>query len=133
MRLDDPFDDLLASLAGFHRSWLIYVGLELGLFQALRDAGERGMTSAELAQAVDCAPIGIDVWAWAADAHELATLEDGRLRADSEVSEILLDEELPEFLGGQFVHSVVASMDWSSGRAGPFLNDPTDTTSRSSA
>src|SRR5919198_604565 len=64
MRLDDPFDDLLASLAGFHRSWLIYVGLELGLFQALRDAGERGMTSAELAQAVDCAPIGIDVWAW---------------------------------------------------------------------
>jgi SAM-dependent methyltransferase len=29
------------------------------------------------------------------------------------VSAILLDEHLPEFLGGQFVHAVVASMDWS--------------------
>jgi ubiquinone/menaquinone biosynthesis C-methylase UbiE len=113
MRLDDRFDELLASLAGFHRSWLIYIGLELGLFQALRDAGESGITPAELAARVGCHPTGIDVWAWAADAHQLATLEDGRLRADPEVAEILLDAELPEFLGGQIVHSVVASLDWS--------------------
>jgi SAM-dependent methyltransferase len=113
MRLDDRFDDLLASLAGFHRSWLIYLGLELGLFQMLRDAGERGLTPMELAATAGCEPAGIEVWAWAADAHELATLEDGRLRTEHEVAEILLDTELPEFLGGQFVHSVVASMDWS--------------------
>ena len=27
---DDRFDDLIASLGGFHRSWLVYLGLELG-------------------------------------------------------------------------------------------------------
>src|SRR5436189_4563996 len=33
MALDDRFDDLIASLGGFHRSWLVYLGLELGLFR----------------------------------------------------------------------------------------------------
>ena len=32
MALDDRFDDLIASLGGFHRSWLVYLGIELGLF-----------------------------------------------------------------------------------------------------
>src|SRR5919205_1030323 len=50
MRLDDRFDDLLASLAGFHRSWLVALGLEGGLFRALRDAGEQGLTPAALPQ-----------------------------------------------------------------------------------
>ena len=113
MRLDDRFDDLVASLAGFHRSWLIFLGIELGLFDALREAGDAGLTPAELASAVGCDAGAIDVWAWAADAHQLATFENGRLRTEDEVAEILLDAEIPEFLGGQFVHTVVASMDWS--------------------
>ena len=43
---DDRFDDLIASLGGFHRSWLIYLGMELGLFAALRRAGDGGLTVA---------------------------------------------------------------------------------------
>ena len=39
MRLDDRFDDLVASLGGFYRTWYVYVGLELGLLERLRDAG----------------------------------------------------------------------------------------------
>jgi hypothetical protein len=27
---EDRFDDLIASLGGFHRSWLVYLGIELG-------------------------------------------------------------------------------------------------------
>ena len=30
MGLDDRFDDLIASLGGFHRSWLVYLGIETG-------------------------------------------------------------------------------------------------------
>ena len=41
-------------------------------------------------------------------------LEGDRLALDEDVAVILLDEQRPEFLGGQFVHSVVASMDWGS-------------------
>jgi SAM-dependent methyltransferase len=112
MQLDDRFDDLVASLAGFHNTWLVYLGVELGLLSHLRAAGPAGLTTAELAAASGCRPEAVDVWAWAADAHELATYHDGRLTIDEPTAIVLLDEQRPEFLGGQFVHSVVASLDW---------------------
>ena len=112
MRPDDRFDDMLSSLGGFYRSWLIYLGLELGLFRRLLDAGADGMTPQELAEAAGCDAGAIEVWVWAADSHDLAAFEGGRLTVDSETAAVLLDERAPEFLGGQFVHAVVASLDW---------------------
>lgn len=112
MGLDDRFDDLIASLGGFHRSWLIYLGIELGLFQRVREAGTAGITTSELAAATDCHPPAVEAWAWAADAHDLATLEGDRLMSHDDVAIILLDADRPEFLGGQFIHATVASLDW---------------------
>ncbi len=112
MAAADPFDDLLESLGGFYRSWLIYLGLELGLFEALRRAGDAGLAPAELAQATGCDPDAIGLWAWAADAHDLAELEGGRLRVDPEVAGTLLDQDRVGYLGGQFIHGVVATLDW---------------------
>ena len=108
----DRFDDLIASLGGFYRSWLIYVGLELGLFAALRRAGSTGLTTQELAAATSTHGPAVEVWAWAVHAHELASHEDGRLTIDEDVAEILLDDQRAEYLGGQFAHALVASMDW---------------------
>ena len=45
MGSDDRFDDLIDSLAGFHRTWLVYLGVELGLFERLRSAGSGGLTA----------------------------------------------------------------------------------------
>jgi hypothetical protein len=112
MALDDRFDDLIASLGGFHRSWLVYLGIELGLFERIREAGPAGMTADDLATLAGCRREAIEVWVWAADAHDLVTLEDGRLRGDDDVAAILLDGHRPEYLGGQFVHATVASLDW---------------------
>jgi SAM-dependent methyltransferase len=112
MDLDERFDDVVAGLAGFHRTWLAYLGLELGMFRALRDAGPTGLTPAALADVTGCQVEAIDAWAWAADAHELATMDDGRIAIDDDTAVILLDEQRPEYLGGQFVHAVVASLDW---------------------
>ena len=112
MRLDDRFDDLVTSLGGFYRSWLIYLGLDLGLFARLREAGQAGFSAAELAQATGTQPEAIEVWAWAVDAHDLANFEGGRLVVNEDVAAILLDDRIPEFLGGQFSHAVVASLDW---------------------
>jgi SAM-dependent methyltransferase len=109
---DDRFDDLVASLAGFHRSWLVYLGLELGLFARIRAAGREGIAPAELAAATETRPEAVTAWSEAADAHDLAILEEGRLTLDDDVANILLDDHRAEFLGGQFVHAVVASMDW---------------------
>ena len=109
---DERYDELIASLGGFHRSWLVYLGLELGLFAAVRAARDEGLTPAELAMATGTHPEAIEAYAWASDAHDLTTFEDGRLVMDEDVAAILLDGDRADFLGGQFVHAVVASMDW---------------------
>src|SRR5206468_12121867 len=54
MRLDDRFDDLIGSLGGFHRTWLVYLGIELGLCAALRTAGSTGLTIEALAAETGC-------------------------------------------------------------------------------
>lgn len=113
MRLDDRFDEHIDTLSGFHRTWLVYLGVELGLFAQLRAAGRQGLQPAELAGQSGCELGPIEAWVAAADAHELAELQDGRLVLDEDTAVILLDEARPEFLGGQFVHSVIASLDWS--------------------
>ncbi len=112
MALDDRFDDLVGSLAGFHRTWLVYLGVELGLFARLHAAAPAGLTASELATATGCVEPAVDAWLWAADAHELVTIDDGRATVDDAIVAVLLDETRPEFLGGQFVHAVVASLDW---------------------
>jgi SAM-dependent methyltransferase len=112
MGLDDRFDDLIASLGGFHRSWLVYLGLELGLFAHLREASRAGLTPDGLAAQAGCQPKAIEAWAWAADAHDLVELDGDRLTLDEEVATVLLDEGRPDYLGGQFVHAAVASLDW---------------------
>src|SRR3954452_17596485 len=112
MRQDDRFDELVASLGGLYRTWLVYVGIELGLFAALRDAGANALSLDALAAATGIAREPAEVWAWAADAHELVTFEDGRLTLDADTAAVLLDDRAPEFLGGQIVHAVVASLDW---------------------
>ena len=109
----DAFDDLLDSLGGFYRSWLVYIGLELGLFEALRRAHtEGGLRPDELARACDCHLEAVELWSWAADAHQLAELHDGRLKLDPELAAVLLDRDRIGYLGGQFLHGVVATLDW---------------------
>jgi SAM-dependent methyltransferase len=112
MDLDDRFDDLIGSLAGFHRTWLVYLGVELGLFERLQAAGQAGLSASDLAASAGCVKPAVDAWLWAADAHQLVTLDGGRATLDWETAAVLLEDTRPEFLGGQFAHSVVASLDW---------------------
>ena len=112
MSLDDRFDELVDSLAGFQRTWLVYLGVELGLFSRLRAAGGAGLSPEQLAADRGCRPDAIDAWARASDAHRLVTIEDGLVKLDEDTAVVLLDDDRPEFIGGQFVHSVIASLDW---------------------
>jgi SAM-dependent methyltransferase len=112
MLLDDRFDDLVASLGGFHRTWYIVIGLELALFARLREAGAAGMTAEELARRTGTEPDLIGRWAWGAGAHDLIELEDDRLRIPADVAGILLDANRPEYLGGQFLHAAIGSLDY---------------------
>lgn len=112
MGYEDRFDDLISSLGGFYRTWLVFLGVELDLFAAVRAAGPAGITPADLASTTGTHPDAVETWAWAVDAHDLGRLEDGRLVIDDEVAAILLDDDRADYLGGQAVHAVVAAMDW---------------------
>ncbi|MBA3778334.1 MAG: class I SAM-dependent methyltransferase [Chloroflexi bacterium] len=117
MSVDDRFEDLLDALAGFYRSWLIYLGLELGLMRQLHDATSGGLTTDELAQRSGCARVPVQGWCRAAYAYNLLEAnqpgsESARFSIDAELAAVLLDEERPEYLGGQFLFTVGASQDY---------------------
>ena len=112
MRLDDRFDDLVASLGGFYTTWYVYTGLELGLFERLQAAGDAGMTTAELAAAAGIQPDLASRWAWGADAHALVDIDDDRVYLPQDLAQILLDPNRPEYLGGQFLYASIGSLDY---------------------
>jgi SAM-dependent methyltransferase len=111
MTLDDRFDDLATSLGGFYRVWAIQLGLELGLFTALRAAGAAGLAPAELAAAAGAAADPVAAWCRAAFACDLVDDDGERLRLDEATAAILLDADRPEYLGGQFAYTATASLD----------------------
>ena len=112
MPLDDRFDDLVVSLVGFYRAWVIQLGIELGLFARLREAGTNGLTRAELAAAATAAAEPISAWCDAAYAADLVADDGRRVSLDPDVASILLDKDRPEYLGGQFTYTVTASLDY---------------------
>lgn len=111
MSLDDRFEELAENLGGFYRSWLTYLGIELGLFRAIRDTGAAGAAPAELATNLQLHPEAVETWTRGADAGGLVAFDGERVRLDPDIATVLLDDDRPEYLGGQFVASVVSSMD----------------------
>jgi len=111
MSIDDAFDELAGSLVGFHRTWVVYLGLELGLFERIRDAGPGGIDLPALAAGAGCSLPAVRAWALAAHASEIVDLDGTTARIDPDMATVLLDEQKPDYLGGQFIYSVTASMD----------------------
>ena len=121
----DRFEDAAASVAGFYESWVIYLGIELGLFAAIRDAGRAGIAADAIASAAGCRPEPVRAWLAAAHASELVDLDGDRAILDEDVDAVLLDDTHPEYLGGQFVTAVVSSLDYA-GLTEFFRNGPDD-------
>jgi SAM-dependent methyltransferase len=111
MSIGDRFDELAAGLAGFYQTWAVYLGLELGLFRRIRAAAPSGITAAGLAAQAGCLPDLVAAWLRLAHAVDLIDLAGDRATIDESVAVILLDDQRPEYLGGQFVSSVVSSLD----------------------
>jgi len=112
MATDDRFDELAQRLGGFYLSWVIYLGLELGLFERIRAAGGAGIAPGDLANAAGCAAEPVDTWVRAAHASEIVGFDGERVTLPAETASVLLDDTRPEYLGGQFVAAVVSSLDY---------------------
>jgi SAM-dependent methyltransferase len=109
---NDRFEELAASVGGFYRSWVIYLGLELGLFERIRAAGDAGIEAGALAEATGCQSEPVAAWIRAAHAGDLLGLDGSRVTIPEDVVAVLLDDTHPEYLGGQFVVAVVSSLDY---------------------
>jgi SAM-dependent methyltransferase len=109
---NDRFEELAASVGGFYRSWVIYLGLELGLFERIRAAGGAGIEADALADAAGCRREPISAWIHAAHAGDLLVLDGAQVSIPDDVVSVLLDDTHPEYLGGQFVAAVVSSLDY---------------------
>jgi SAM-dependent methyltransferase len=112
MGRNDRFEELAASVGGFYRTWVVYLGLELGLFERIRAAGGHGLDPVELATMSGCRREPIEAWVRAAHAGDLVMLDGDRVTVADDVATILLDDTHPEYLGGQFVVGVVSSLDY---------------------
>ena len=51
-------------------------------------------------------------WAWGADVHDLVELDGERIKLFDDVAGVLLDADRPEYLGGQFLHAAIGSLDF---------------------
>jgi SAM-dependent methyltransferase len=109
---NDRFEELAASVGGFYRSWVIYLGLELGLFERIRAAGDAGIEAGLLAAGAGCKNEPVEAWIRAAHAGDLLALDGSRVTIPDDVVAVLLDDTHPEYLGGQFVVAVVSSLDY---------------------
>jgi SAM-dependent methyltransferase len=112
MRSAERSDELATSLGGFYSCWVAYIGLELGLFESLKAAGRAGLSAADLAAAAKCRQAPIAAWVRAAHATDQVELDGDLAYLDPDMATVLLDEDRPEFLGGQVVSAVVSTLDY---------------------
>jgi SAM-dependent methyltransferase len=108
----DRFEDLAERLGGFYLSWVVYLGLELGLLARIRAAGGGGIAPGELATQAGCAAAPVEAWVRAAHAADIVGYDGARVTLPADTASVLLDDSRPEYLGGQFVAAVVSSLDY---------------------
>ena len=113
MRLDDRFDELVVSLGGFYRTWYVFAGLELGLLAAAARGRRRRPHGGRAGRAHRHGRRRWSgSWSWGADVHDLVELDGDRIVLFDDVAGILLDADRPEYLGGQFLHAAIGSLDF---------------------
>lgn len=97
------WQQLLGYVIGNQAVWVADIGLKTGLFRAIADTGEPGITDEALAQQLGYFPRYVAVWCRAAYAFEFLEWEaiTGYRLAPS-MAELLLDPTDPLFIAGRF-------------------------------
>ena len=94
---------LLNYILGNQAAWFTSIGISTGLFRAIADAGDNGITEDELAQKLDYKLRYVQVWCRGAYAFELLDWEEKtgyKLAPYLEI--LLLDSTDSQFMGGRF-------------------------------
>lgn len=93
---------LFGYILGNQAAWIADIGLKAGLFNAIADAGEEGITEEALAQRLDYKLRYVQVWCRGAYAFELLDWDErSGYRLAPHMESLLLDPADPQFLGGR--------------------------------
>lgn len=94
---------LLNYILGNQAAWITNIGVSTGLFQAIADAGERGITEEALTQKLGYTLRYVQVWCRGAYAFELLDWEEqSGYKLAPYLETLLLDSTDPQFMGGRF-------------------------------
>ena len=98
----DQWQKLFGYLLGNQAAWIADIGLKAGLFRAIADAGEEGITEEALARRLDCKLRYVQVWCRGAYAFELLDWDErAGYQLAPHMESLLLDPTDPQFLGGR--------------------------------
>ncbi|MEA2277259.1 MAG: hypothetical protein QOI62_3028 [Solirubrobacteraceae bacterium] len=92
-------DDIVGYYGGFFGTWLIAIGRQSGILEALRDHGEA--SPQELAERLGYAESYVATWCRGAYAFKLVDHSAGRFSLPAEAATVLLDSTNPSFMGGR--------------------------------
>ncbi len=94
---------LLNYILGNQAAWITNIGISTGLFRAIADVGEAGITEDTLAQKLDYKLRYVQVWCRGAYAFELLDWEEqSGYRLAPWLETLLLDSTDSQFMGGRF-------------------------------
>lgn len=94
-------------IKGYNAANLIGLGIQLGLFKALREAGEAGLPPGELAEGLGLHAPYVDIWCRTGYAWEvLEDAGDGRFRLAPFMDTILLERGHPRYMGAFFTDGI---------------------------
>lgn len=99
---DDQYQALLSYVVGNQATWFITIGLKAGLFRAISEAGDEGLTEDALARQLGYFPRYVQDWCVGAYAFGLLDWDEtSGYRLAPHLQLLLLDPADPQFLGGR--------------------------------
>lgn len=98
----DQWQKLFDYVLGNQAAWIADIGLKAGLFRAIAEAGEEGITEEALARRLDYKLRYVQVWCRGAYAFELLDWDErAGYRLAPHMGSLLLDPTDPQFSGGR--------------------------------
>jgi predicted O-methyltransferase YrrM len=99
---DEQYQALLRYVLGNQATWFIAIGLKAGLFRAISEAGDAGLTDDALASQLDYFPRYVQVWCLGAYAFGLLDWDEtSGYRLAAHLQSLLLDPADPQYMGGR--------------------------------
>jgi ubiquinone/menaquinone biosynthesis C-methylase UbiE len=103
------FKKLWGYSVGFYGVWVAHVGRRMGLFERI---AKKPVSACDLAAQAGLDAGAVRAWCSAAESLGLVKARGKKLHMTERMKEMMLDASSPDYLGGQFSHLALRSLDY---------------------